>query len=189
MNQAEFGKLILKAENLFCPRNDVFGGINEDQKALYFKLWKYERYEVMLEAIELAWQADPEYTRKRILPPPAFFNQFADNIKSRMRHEPMREPEPDISIEVQKYRKYFITCMSALYAIKRREHPKNLPIAVLPDGNGKTVRVIDMFFTCWNEFARHCMEWTDFLSDVYHIAPDVAESLAIEAERLNKKAS
>lgn len=178
MNQTEFSKLMLKAENLFCPKNEHFGGINDEQHKLYFKIWRYERYEVVNEALELAWQADPEYTRKRILPPPAYFNQFIENIKNRYRTEPMRDPDPEIAIEVQKYRKYFIDCMTTLFAIKRRDHPANLPTYVLPDGNGKSIRVIDMFITCWQEFGQHCMEWGDFLTDVHLIAPDVAYALA-----------
>lgn len=178
MNQSEFTQVMIKAENLFCPKNDIFGGINDEQTAMYFKIWKYERSEVINEALELAWAADPEYTRKRILPPPSYFAQFIDNIKSRIRHEPMREPEPDISLEVQKYRKYFINCMTALYAIKRRNHPENLPTFVLPDGNGKSIQVIDMFITCWQEFAIHCISWEEFLSDVQMVAEDVALALA-----------
>ena len=190
MTPSEIKECTKKVENLFCPKNENFGGLNADQAREYSRAWKNERADVVKEAIGLFWRADPDFAKRRIAPPPALFAPYIDGTKDRIRRENQSKQQqaiqnPDIPPVVAKYRAFMWRCVAALYTAKRHvEQPRDLIFYSFDNGrlkNSARYRIIDLFILCFVEFGQFAMMWEDYIKEVSQVSPDVAQALADEA--------
>ena len=186
MIHSEIADCIAKLENLFCPKNENFGGLNADQASEYARAWKHERADVVLEAIGLFWRSDPDFSKRRIAPPPALIEPFIKGTKDRIRREATQqkktEQNPDVSPAVAKYRAYMWRCINALYTAKRHlQQPENLIFYSFENGRLKgsaRYSLLDTFVLCFVEFGQFALSWENYLEEVALVSKEVALALA-----------
>ena len=181
MNKSEFAACMKKAEALFCPKNDMFGGINEEQQKEFWKAWSWEPQDTVLEVISLAYQADPEYSRKRIMPPPSYFASFISNVHERKERSGINDQRgPEVSLAERKYQLFFARSMTALHSVKHRPKTPELLISrkFQTERHGY-MSFADLFAFCWAEFGQHVRTYENFLKECNMIATGLGEAVGV----------